>query len=300
MSKKVTFTTEHDVRVAIEALWSPPSYAVLSSVPNGTGGHKTRTIDALVMSLWPSRGLSLDAVEIKTSRSDWLRELESPAKAETFFEYVDHFWLAVGDADIVREGELPSTWGLLVPSPRGAKMKVAKAAPALTPKPLPRSFLAAMFRRMSEAATGPELRREIADQFSAEYAERMAELAELQIEKACREQRLGQGRLDDATIVREFLDTAGIQMRSWSVDRIRAAARMCKMLVDLGPEALAERLRWQLETLERVSDGAAASAREALAGLSEATRPLLASGPDSPAPADASDPAQSNDATRAL
>jgi hypothetical protein len=52
-------------------------YAIFFEVANGTGTHRRRTIDALVMELWPSDGLNLHALEIKVSRQDWLRELDN-------------------------------------------------------------------------------------------------------------------------------------------------------------------------------------------------------------------------------
>ena len=96
------------------------------------------------MGLWPSRGLHLHGFEIKVSRSDWLRELKSPAKADKMFRYFDRWWLAVADKDIVRNGELPETWGLLVMD------KIVKTAPELEAAPMTREFLAAIMRRVGE------------------------------------------------------------------------------------------------------------------------------------------------------
>ena len=45
--------------------------------------------DAVIMSLWPSRGLELHGVEIKVSRADWKREAADPAKAEAIAAYCD-------------------------------------------------------------------------------------------------------------------------------------------------------------------------------------------------------------------
>lgn len=135
------------------------AYAFVPQVRNAAGFDAQRTIDAYVMALWPSRGLTLTAFEIKSSRSDWTRELHKPEKAETFCQLADYFYLVVGDADIVQPGELPETWGLMVPHGKG--LKVAVEAPALRdltgtgprgrgPRPLPpafgRSFLAALLR----------------------------------------------------------------------------------------------------------------------------------------------------------
>ena len=56
---------------------SGDGYAFLSQVRNGTGYAKeTRTADAICMSLWPSRGLTITGYEIKIAKNDWKKELE--------------------------------------------------------------------------------------------------------------------------------------------------------------------------------------------------------------------------------
>jgi hypothetical protein len=129
-------------------------WAFIPKVRSAAAFDARRTIDAYAMGLWPSRGLPLIAFEIKSSRSDWQRELKNPAKAEEFCELADYFYLVVGDKDIVKPGELPETWGLLVPHGQGLKAQVE--APRLRPtsdgriKELPpnfnRSYLAALLR----------------------------------------------------------------------------------------------------------------------------------------------------------
>ena len=52
--------------------------------------------------------------EVKVSRSDWLTELRDPEKAEAFRSYCDFWWLVVSEKSIVKVGELPIGWGLMV------------------------------------------------------------------------------------------------------------------------------------------------------------------------------------------
>lgn len=120
------------------------AYAFMTEVPNGTGANTSRHADALAMSLWPSRGLDLYGFELKSSRSDWEKELNNPAKADAIARYCDYWYLVVGREDIVRTGELPKTWGLIVPS--GDKLKVVTEASRLEAQPIGRKFLAALFR----------------------------------------------------------------------------------------------------------------------------------------------------------
>lgn len=123
-------------------------YAFLTHVRNEASFAATRTMDALTVSLWPSRGLELHGYEVKSSRSDWLRELKDPEKAEVFHRRCDRWSLVVGAADIVAPGELPPTWGLLVP--RGGKLATVVAAPKLPrtkeEKMISRSWLVCLLR----------------------------------------------------------------------------------------------------------------------------------------------------------
>lgn len=136
------------VLVLLHELWPKNGYAVLAEVGNATGARTKRHADAVVMSLWPSRGLSIFGVEIKVSRSDWLSELRQPEKADEIVKYCDHWYVAVSEAKIVQEGELPPTWGLIACDT--GRAKIVKPAPKLEAKDPDRGFIAAMLRRAAE------------------------------------------------------------------------------------------------------------------------------------------------------
>jgi hypothetical protein len=105
--------TASDIERELMKRYPSGEYAYFSQVRNGTGfPRETRTADAMVLSLWPSRGLELYGFEIKVSRSDWLSELKNPKKAEELSQYCD-YWYIVAPSDIVEIGELPATWGLM-------------------------------------------------------------------------------------------------------------------------------------------------------------------------------------------
>jgi hypothetical protein len=87
-------------------------YAFLPHVRDAAGFDAGRTFDAVTVCLWPSRGLTIDVYEVKISRSDWLRELAKPVKAESACAVGDRFWV-VAPAGVVKLGELPPPWGLL-------------------------------------------------------------------------------------------------------------------------------------------------------------------------------------------
>lgn len=88
-------------------------------------GPSTRRADAVHVGLWQSRGGGrIDVCELKTSRADWLRELENPQKAEAWWPYCDAFWLVVPHAGIVKDSELPDGWGLMMPKARSRRFQV--------------------------------------------------------------------------------------------------------------------------------------------------------------------------------
>lgn len=138
-----------DVRAALKRKFCAPEYALFFEVGDATGGRARRWADAIAMGLWPSRGLALQGFEIKVSRSDWLNELRQPAKAEAIARYCRYWWIVTPPA-LVREGELPETWGHY--EVRGNGLKTVRAAPPLDPVPVSPEFLAALLRRSDESA----------------------------------------------------------------------------------------------------------------------------------------------------
>jgi len=259
-------TTERAVFEALKSTFEAPAYAVLPGVANGTGQTKTRTIDAIVMSLWPSRGQLLDGVEIKVSRSDFTRELANPEKQEAHFKYLDRFWLAVGDETIVREGELPETWGLLVPA--RTKLKVVKQAPRLTPEPLPRSMLAAILRRANEHITSAELCAEIRAEVEAQLGEELTRLRE-----AHEQQARTAYAMKHASLVARFSLRSGVRFESWNEEAIDRAADIVRALDVGGFERLLTSLRYEAESSKRLAERVGREADELLAELTRLEAP---------------------------
>ena len=151
--------TEGSLTSALRAKFAPPEFAFFAQVCNATGARHTRTADGLAMSCWPSRGLGLYGFEIKVSRQDWLTEKANPGKAEAICKYCD-FWYIVAAPNVVLDGELPPTWGLI--EPRGGSLAIKREAPKLDPQPITRSFLAAILRRAADAAPSRDVEADIA------------------------------------------------------------------------------------------------------------------------------------------
>jgi hypothetical protein len=127
-------------------------YAVANHVGTSTGGAQ-HIADCVVFDLWPSK-LEFHGFEIKCSRSDWLSELKNPHKADSIKRYMTTWSLVVAKRDIVKVGELPPGWGLLVVS--GASLRTVTSPPTLHPDPMPLQLTAAFARALQRTAAAPE------------------------------------------------------------------------------------------------------------------------------------------------
>ncbi len=123
--------TEKDLYLALKKIYNEKAYVLLPHVRNTTGYSDLQTTaDAICFGLWPSRGIEVEGFEIKCSRQDWLTEVRNPAKADAIAKMCDRWWLVVADGQIVKDDELPPTWGLYVL--KGSALTIHKKAPVLT------------------------------------------------------------------------------------------------------------------------------------------------------------------------
>lgn len=135
-----------DIGSAMAKQWSEPEYAIMWEVNEGTGHNTGRSADAVIMSLWPSRGLELHGVEIKVSRSDWKREAADPTKAEAIAKYCDRWWIHTPEGVVGDISDVPPAWGLReYDGKRWVTLREATLNPS--PEPMNRRFLAALLRR---------------------------------------------------------------------------------------------------------------------------------------------------------
>ncbi len=120
--KNKEFLNTEEIITRLSAKYSSPNFGFITQVRNGTGYMSNRTADAMAMSLWPSRGLHVYGFEVKASRTDWIKELKQPEKADAMAIYCHYWYLVVGNEDLVKLEELPKTWGLIVPCGKGLKV----------------------------------------------------------------------------------------------------------------------------------------------------------------------------------
>jgi hypothetical protein len=153
-----------DVNAALRARFCAPEWALFFEVGDATGAQHRRWADAVAMNLYPSRGLEIHGFEVKVSRSDWTKELKTPEKSAPVQQYCDRWWI-VTPAGIVKEGELPPTWGHYEVSEAG-KIRQVVAAPKLESIPVSRAFVASVMRRAggaSDEEIGAMVQKQVAE-----------------------------------------------------------------------------------------------------------------------------------------
>ena len=219
-------TLSEDALLArLAARYAAPAWAFwafLSKVRNATGwAITTRTADAVAMSLWPSRGIELHGFEIQSRRGDWARELADQAKGEDIGRFCDRWWLVVGDAAIVQPGEVPPTWGLLVPRGDGLAAKV-EASP-LPAQPLTKEFLAALLRRVAESQPGKaEIEAEVARRSRTIHDEAHAAADRA---AAAAVEAVNRDLVALKEVVATFERESGVRLERWSGGNIAEAVR---------------------------------------------------------------------------
>lgn len=137
-----------DIWSILRGRYPEHEYALMREVRDKAGFDASRSADYIAVNLYPSRGLSMHGIELKSFRSDWLNELKNPKKAENIFQYCDYFWLLTGDDKVAKIEEIPQAWGWLCI--KGERIFTKKHAPILKPKPISKSFLCAMLKRASD------------------------------------------------------------------------------------------------------------------------------------------------------
>jgi hypothetical protein len=235
----------------LRARHAAPEWALLEEVGERPAG--SRWADGIAINLWSSRGYAIHGFEVKVSRSDWLRELKQPAKAEALFRNCDYWWL-VAEKGIVKDGELPPSWGHL--ERRGNSLYTVVAAPRLQPVALSRAFFASLVRRSHE---------QIDRLAAAQFQDKLREARALEREHAQRE--IGQAKSElDAMRQRimQFEKSTGIAFDDYHINASLRTVKLAQKLEALRGFGGGEKLFGKLDELANRLEGAAASVREAI------------------------------------
>ncbi|ELT47402.1 hypothetical protein [Brucella intermedia] len=238
--------TAADIKVALRRLYPDPEWAILFEVGDATGARHTRFADAVVMSLWPSRGLTLTGIEIKVSRSDWNKERSQPEKAETIAAYCDYWTLLTGPGVVHDVSEIPPAWGWIEYD--GARFTTRKTPTLTEAKPVTRQFLAALLRRASrtdKAAIDAEIDRRNSE-MEARFNER--------VEMAAR--RRTAASEDAIAAIEQFEQASGIKIGDYSrfTGTGTDIGRVTKAIIASGIDSSWNGLYAIADTLRKASD----------------------------------------------
>lgn len=210
--------TADEVIACLQSRWPDSEYLSIREAPQAAdrGGRK---LDLLVVSLWRSRGLQMDGVEIKVSMSDWKRELANAEKADWWWRHVHRFWVAVpADLAVKVRDELPPTWGLLA-CESGKPVKVVAKAPQHEPEPMPWAATVGLMRAAADCGLTVMHRAE-----SRGYNRGVEAGKQLSLQGRAAEE-LRELRDD----VRLFEEATGFGIRRvWEVEEVAAAAAIVR------------------------------------------------------------------------
>jgi len=177
----------------------------------------------------------LTGIEIKTSVSDWNREIAKPEKSVAIQKYCRHWYIAAPKG-IVDVSAVPPTWGLLECNDRG--VRATKNAPILEPQPIDMLLLCSILRNVARATVPKsQVQHATNEQVEALIASRVKS-----IEYAYKTIR------DN---VAAFEKASGVKVDNvWDSGRIGKAVKFVK---DCGIENLESRLRGLHDTAKQIA-----------------------------------------------
>jgi len=210
--------TESQIFESLYHKFPKESFALLCQVADRTGSAN-RYADALAFGLWPSRGLYLHGVEIKSRRSDFVQEVRNPEKADKIAKHCNFWWIAT-TPEVAQKEEVPDTWGLLhvVVSEQGNTVRVAKQAKFIeSAEPLTLPFVCSIMRAFSQQLGIDKLKAELRDEVREE-------VAKAERESCSRELNMVKKDRDSLqALIADFEKKCGVRLTAWNVGDIVSA-----------------------------------------------------------------------------
>ena len=249
-----------DLREALgRRLESQKGWYVFDEVQAGPGVQ--RFADVVAVQTYWSRGIKVEAYELKSYRSDWLQELKNPDKAEAIAKHCDRFYI-VAAPGIVKLEEVPAGWGFLECRPPSNRLRQLKAAPDLqdtTRKQVSLGMFIGILRAAERAwwkPTSAQMEKVAREARAAGY--------ESGKESAARgpgDQQREIARLQG--IIRDFEQRAKVSIHEYNAGEIGSIVELVSMLD--GRYNLLSRV----EQADRVLTAALAEVRKAIAALAK-------------------------------
>ena len=238
MNDKVT---ANDIRKALRERYVEPDWLLGFEVGNGTGSNVSRHADAIAICQYPSRGYEVRGFEIKVSRQDLQRELDTPAKADAFAPYCN-YWFLVAPKGLTEGMQIPEPWGIIEYA--DGKLRQKKQA-AFSKNTIDYGFALAFIRGIRRAD----------EQQLAEIRAKVQQLTIENVNMNIRSQLYDYERLLEK--LRNFEKRTGINLTSkyHSVDEkdIQAIALAKRLLATHEDRYMAQHIRYVEKDLEDVT-----------------------------------------------
>lgn len=224
-------------------------YALFFEVPDGTGANKRRSADAIMHGLWANRGLYMTGFEIKSHRSDFLREMKNPEKAESLIRFCKYWYLVAPDGVYNPDTDtVPQPWGIL--TPKDGKLKETRKPEQLDPITPTAAFMASIFR-CAYKRLEPEdwVHKEDLEQTIRDRADEQTKREMKRLEHMLDNAREHIRRMEESVVAHKELHAAledGFGMKlpdpnhPWSTNPF---LKTLKMLQKHGADAVVDRLR---------------------------------------------------------
>jgi len=207
---------------------------------------RNRSADYIVTGMFPSRGLTITGIEVKSHRSDWLLEKKNPKKAENIFRFCDYFYLLTTSDGIATLEEIPQPWGWL--SVKGDRIFTMKKAPQLQPEPLSRPFIFSMLRRANDKKN--YVHKESIEDAIKQRAEEVRGISQTRIDRLQEEKRDLQKRILD------FESCSGIKVGAnltWDMSSPEKVGKAVRFILDGGIEQSREDLQRLADSANRIA-----------------------------------------------
>lgn len=207
-----------------------------------------RRYDALAVSVWASHGYSVDGFEIKVARSDFLAEINNPAKSAPLHRWCNRWWM-VCPLDVGRPEECPPEWGFLAVQADGKSLRQVRRPKSVEPQERGDAWWATLLLRQGtrDRFTTSELR----DAESKGWSEGHARGAESSANEVV---RLTERLKDAQKSVSDFEAASGICISSWIQPKSLGLA-VHALLSRGGLDSIAKSIERDAEHLKTIAEG---------------------------------------------
>lgn len=221
-------------------------YEVFFDVPDAVSTAQRRRADAIAVGMWGSTGNRILGLELKVSRSDWLREVRAVEKADPFLEVCDHWWLVTGSRSIAKLDEVPASWGWMAMTDHG--LRVEKPSPRLRAhtEQISRAFALGLLRKASGSKLASAEVQVVIKKMRGDFDKLLQERVEQE------SHRNGQKLEELKRRVEKFEAASGLKISDWDLGAIGTIVKQIREMNyhGSGLNAVARHLEGQQRELE--------------------------------------------------